>query len=216
MNYKILVNKNNKINDDYLSEVKLITTKNVDGIDVQLEEETYEAFLKLQKFLEEKGIIVGISSAFRTIERQKEIYQRFIEVYGKEYADAVVAPVGCSEHHTGLAVDINMQKEDGTWPVGNNELMAQEPELVKTHQFLAQFGFILRYPKDKENITGYPYEPWHLRFVGKETAKKIYAENCTLEEYLKREEEEKWNLKQLSEKDIQQEVTVIKKLKKKN
>ena len=50
MNYKILVNKNNKINDDYLSEVKLITTKNVDGIDVQLEEETYEAFLKLQKF----------------------------------------------------------------------------------------------------------------------------------------------------------------------
>lgn len=216
MNYKILVNKNHKIDNNYLLKVKLITTKNVDGIDVQLEKETYEAFLKLQKFLEKKGIIIGISSAFRTIERQEKIYQRFIEVYGKEYADAVVAPVGCSEHHTGLAVDINIQKEDGTWPVGNNELMSQEPELVKIHQFLAQFGFILRYPKEKEDITGYPYEPWHLRYVGKEIAKKIYAKNYTLEEYLKREEEEKWNLKQLSEKDTQQEVIVRKKLKKKN
>ena len=183
MNYKILVNKNNKIDDNYLSKVKLITTKNVDGIDVQLEEETYEAFLKLQKFLEEKGIIVGISSAFRTIERQKEIYQRFIEVYGKEYADAVVAPVGCSEHHTGLAVDINIQKEDGTWPVGNNELMAQEPELIKTHQFLAQFGFILRYPKDKERQTGYMFESWHYRYVGKKIAKYIHDNGITYDEY---------------------------------
>lgn len=193
MNYKILVNKNNKIDDNYLSKIKLITTKNVDGIDVQLEKKTYEAFLKLQKFLEEKNIIVGISSAFRTIERQEKIYQKFIEVYGKEYADAVVAPVRCSEHHTGLVVDINIQKEDGTWPIGNKELMSQEPELVKIHKFIAQFGFILRYPKEKEDITGYPYEPWHLRYVGKTTAKKIYKGNYTLEEYLEREEAEKWN-----------------------
>lgn len=185
MNYKILVNKNNKIDDNYLSKIKFISTKDIEGVDIKVEKETFEAFLKLKKFLEEKEIIIGIASAFRTIETQERIYQSFVDEYGKEYADAIVAPIGCSEHHTGLAIDINIKKDDDSWPIGNEELKDQESELIKTHQFLDQFGFILRYPKGKENITGYPYEPWHLRFVGINTAKKIYAENYTLEEYLK-------------------------------
>lgn len=184
MKYKVLVNKENKIKDNYLSKIELITTKDVDNLDIQVEKETYHAYLKLKKFLETKNIIIGISSAYRSKEYQQEIYDSFVKDYGKDYADKFVAPVGCSEHHTGLAIDINIKK-NGKWPSNNRELEKQEPSLRKIHKYLASYGFILRYPKDKENITGYPYEPWHIRYTGEIVAKIIESNNYTLEEYLK-------------------------------
>ncbi len=184
MKYKVLVNKENKIKDNYLSKIELITTKDVDNLDIQVEKETYHAYLKLKKFLETKNIIIGISSAYRSKEYQQEIYDSFVKDYGKDYADKFVAPVGCSEHHTGLAIDINI-KVNGKWPSNNRELEKQEPSLRKIHKYLASYGFILRYPKDKENITGYPYEPWHIRYTGEIVAKIIESNNYTLEEYLK-------------------------------
>lgn len=184
MKYKVLVNKENKIKDNYLSKIELITTKDVDNLDIQVEKETYHAYLKLKKFLETKNIIIGISSAYRSKEYQQEIYNSFVKDYGKDYADKFVAPVGCSEHHTGLAIDINIKK-NGKWPSNNRELEKQEPSLRKIHKYLASYGFILRYPKDKEDITGYPYEPWHIRYTGEIVAKIIESNNYTLEEYLK-------------------------------
>lgn len=184
MKYKVLVNKENKIKDNYLSKIELITTKDVDNLDIQVEKETYHAYLKLKKFLETKNIIIGISSAYRSKEYQQEIYDSFVKDYGKDYADKFVAPVGCSEHHTGLAIDINIKK-NGKWPSNNRELEKQEPSLRKIHKYLASYGFILRYPKDKEDITGYPYEPWHIRYTGEIVAKIIESNNYTLEEYLK-------------------------------
>ena len=184
MKYKVLVNKENKIKDNYLSKIELITTKDVDNLDIQVEKETYHAYLKLKKFLETKNIIIGISSAYRSKEYQQEIYDDFVKEYGKDYADKFVAPVGCSEHHTGLAIDINIKK-NGKWPSNNRELEKQEPSLRKIHKYLASYGFILRYPKDKEDITGYPYEPWHIRYTGEIVAKIIESNNYTLEEYLK-------------------------------
>ena len=183
MKYKVLVNKEHKIKDNYLSKIELITTKDVDNLDVQVEKEAYNAYLKLKKFLQNKKIIIGISSAYRSKKYQQEVYDEFVEKYGKDYADKVVAPVGCSEHHTGLAIDINI-KVNGAWPNGNKELMEQENYYKAIHKYFTSYGFILRYPKGKENITGYPYEPWHIRYVGKVVAKIIAKENYTLEEYL--------------------------------
>ncbi len=183
MKYKVLVNKEHKIKENYLSKIELITIKNIDNEDIQIEKETYNAYQKLEKFLKTKNIIIGISSAYRSKEYQQEIYDDFVKEYGAEYANKIVAPVGCSEHHTGLAIDINIKK-NGKWPANNKELEKQEPSLRKIHKYLASYGFILRYPKDKENITGYPYEPWHIRYVGKVVAKIIEKENYTLEEYL--------------------------------
>lgn len=184
MKYKVLVNKEHKIKENYLSKIELITIKNIDNEDIQIEKETYNAYQKLEKFLKTKNIIIGISSAYRSKEYQQEIYDSFVKDYGKDYADKFVAPVGCSEHHTGLAIDINIKK-NGKWPSNNRELEKQEPSLRKIHKYLASYGFILRYPKDKENITGYPYEPWHIRYTGEIVAKIIESNNYTLEEYLK-------------------------------
>lgn len=184
MKYKVLVNKENKIKDNYLSKIELITTKDVDNLDIQVEKETYHAYLKLKKFLETKNIIIGISSAYRSKEYQQEIYDSFVKDYGKDYADKFVAPVGCSEHHTGLAIDINI-KVNGAWPKDNYELMKQEKTFKTIHKYLSTYGFILRYPDEKEDITGYPYEPWHIRYTGEIVAKIIESNNYTLEEYLK-------------------------------
>ena len=183
MKYKVLVNKENKIKDKFLSRIELITTKDVDDLDVQVEKETYSAYLKLKEFLATKNVIIGIASAYRSEEYQQEIYDGYVKEYGKAYADKVVAPVGCSEHHTGLAIDINI-KVNGAWASNNNELMKQVEHYKAIHKYLADYGFILRYPEEKEDITGYPYEPWHIRYTGKTVAKIIEKENYTLEEYL--------------------------------
>ena len=183
MKYKVLVNKENKIKDNFLSKIELITTKDVDGEEIQVEKETYNAYLELKKFLETKNVIIGISSAYRSKDYQQDIYESFIEKYGKDYADKVVAPVGCSEHHTGLALDINIMK-DGKWPESNPELMEDEESYKAIHQYLANYGFILRYPLGKEEITGIQYEPWHFRYVGTDAAEVITNQNITLEEFV--------------------------------
>lgn len=184
MKYKVLVNKEHKIKENYLSKIELITIKNIDNEDIQIEKETYNAYQKLEKFLKTKNIIIGISSAYRSKEYQQEIYDDFVKEYGKDYADKFVAPVGCSEHHTGLAIDINI-KVNGAWPKDNYELMKQENMFKTIHKYLSTYGFILRYPDEKEDITGYPYEPWHIRYTGEIVAKIIESNNYTLEEYLK-------------------------------
>lgn len=182
--YLVLVNRDNKIDYNFILNVDLVSTKDIDGETIYLEKKTLEQYNKLKNFLYDKGFIIGISSAYRGIERQKEIFEEFCVRYGEDYAHKTVAPVRCSEHHTGLAVDINLCI-DGKWPNGNYELMDQESELVKIHKYLHKFGFILRYPKGKEKITQYDYESWHIRYVGEHVAKTIYEENITFEEYLR-------------------------------
>jgi D-alanyl-D-alanine carboxypeptidase len=122
-------------------------------------------------------------SGFRSYNYQKKLYNSSVETDGEEYAQRYSAKPGHSEHQTGLAFDLGGQME--YW---------LEPEFADTEEgiWLAEnahrFGFILRYPKDKEHITGYAYEPWHFRYVGEDHAKRIYEENLTLEEYLLEEE----------------------------
>lgn len=178
----VLVNKKNPIKENFLKKVELIETKNIENKKVLIEKTTYEAYLELAEFLKSKAITIGIESAYRNFESQQQIYDDFVVEYSKEYADSIVAPVGRSEHHTGLAIDLNVMVNN-KWQQDNEELMNQEMIFKEIHKYLHQFGFILRYPNKKENITTYPYEPWHIRYVGKVVAKIIYEKDWTLEEY---------------------------------
>ena len=103
--------------------------------------------------------------------------------YGMDYANKYVAMPGTSEHHTGQAIDLIIKKDD-KWIVDNNELCNEVEIFDKIHRSLKYFGFILRYPKGKEDVTGFPYEPWHIRYVSEEVAMNIG--NKTLEEYLEK------------------------------
>lgn len=181
--YLVLVNKENPISSDYISTVHLCDIENVDGGVYQVEETTKKAFESLRSDLMEKGVEIGVDSAYRSVERQQEIMDEFIRDYGEDYAKKTVAIPGTSEHHTGLVIDL-VPKVNGEWVVENEDMLKETEIFAEIHKALAEFGFIVRYPQGKEDITGYSYEPWHIRYVGKEAAEKISKQGITLEEYL--------------------------------
>ncbi len=183
MNYLTLVNKDNKIKDSYYKQVKLIETINVEDEKTEVEEKTYENYLELKEFLKKKNIIIGIDTAYRDEKYQQEIWDDFYETKGEDYCHKYVAPVGCSEHHTGLAIDISLKKNN-IFLTDGGDLLKYDEDFKKIHPYLKDFGFILRYPEGKESITGYSYEPWHIRYVGKIPAQIISENNLCLEEYL--------------------------------
>lgn len=121
------------------------------------------------------GAKLNIISGFRSYDYQEKIYKIYIKEFGEKKTNTFSAKPGHSEHQTGLAIDIC---EDSDQFIGSKED-------IWLQQNAHKFGFIIRYPKGKEHITGYKYEPWHLRYVGRKHAKKIYCGNITLEEYLK-------------------------------
>ena len=135
-----------------------------------------ENFNKMQSDARNEGISLEYVSKFRNYSSQASIYNRYVQNDGQASADSKSARPGHSEHQTGLAADINSlyqswgQTAEGKW-LNNN---------------CYKYGFIIRYPKGKESITGYMYEPWHIRYVGVELATKLYNNGnwITLEEYL--------------------------------
>lgn len=175
IDYLVLVNKLNALPEDYESKLELVTEVNTVGDSVVVEKKAYEAYLELKKdVLENAGIEIQLDSAYRSVAAQQDIMDRFTEKYGADYAMKTVAKPGYSEHHTGLAIDLyfTLAGQD----VYYNEDMVQYPEVwEKIHARLADHGFILRYLEGKEHITGYGYEPWHVRYVGVEVAKQIMA-----------------------------------------
>ena len=180
----LLVNKDNLFNEDDLNNLKFIEYERFDEKIFYIERETLYHFEMLQAHLKIEGIEIEIDDAYRSLETQENIFLKFMKKYGIDYASSVVAMPGTSEHHTGQAIDIIIKK-DGKWLFENEDLLKEDKTLKKIHKVLKYFGFILRYPKGKEDITGYPYEPWHIRYIGVEDANKIG--NLTLEEYLKKE-----------------------------
>ena len=143
--------------------------------------DTYAAFQELVQAAANDGISIYLSSGFRSYELQSQIYNNYVSTYGKETADTFSARPGYSEHQTGMAIDVNIVDDSfiGT------------PEAIWIEAHCEEFGFILRYPYGKQEVTGYKYEPWHIRYIGKENAKALRAEadkrddvNLTLEEYL--------------------------------
>ena len=184
--YLVLVNKKSKIRDDWEDIIQLVRIKNVWSEDIKIEKETYKQYISLEKALKEDGINIKLDSAYRSVQSQQELWDKWVNdpEKGLAYVKKFVAAPGYSEHHTGLAIDICLEK-DGELVYDNNKMLADIETFLKIHTKLADYGFILRYLKGKEDTTGYTYEPWHIRYVGsKKIAKEIMENNLTLEEYL--------------------------------
>ncbi len=147
---------------------------------VVLRQEAEIAYEKLvEAALEEKGIHIVAIAAYRSYEYQRSLYNYYLPIYGQELCDLYYARPGQSEHNSGLAIDITFDHINYT-EIANYE--AYDWILENMHQF----GFILRYPFEKQDITRYGYESWHLRYVGEEAATIMYQNNWCLEEYLAR------------------------------
>ncbi len=186
IDYFVLVNKENKLPDEWEDKLETVTIKNSLGDDVEVEKRAYEAYSMLKEDLASEGIFVELDSARRSVAAQQRIWDDFTVKYGEEYTKRYVAVPGYSEHHTGLALDLYLVIDGAD--VYENEDMVEYPEIwAQIHEKLADYGFILRYLDGKESITGYGYEPWHIRYVrSKDAARFIMDHGDTLEEYLGR------------------------------
>lgn len=132
------------------------------------------AFEQLCDAAAAEGLNIYDGSDFRDYAYQVKIYNNYCELYGWEKADTFSARPGHSEHQTGLTIDCNTI----------DDAFGETPEAAWLAEHCAEYGFIIRFPKGKEEITGYKYEPWHIRYVGADTAREIQKYDLTLEEYL--------------------------------
>lgn len=182
--YLVLVNKTHQLPANWEAKITLVVDKDPWGDDVIIEEETLEQFKKLQEALLKEGVDIRLDSVYRSVDDQINLWNYFKEQYGEDYCKQYVAAPGYSEHHTGLAVDVCMMI-DGEPDNDNDHMIANRDLFAKVHALMPEYGFILRYREDKEDVTGYSYEPWHLRYVGSPSvAKEITEKGLTLEEYL--------------------------------
>ena len=172
----ILINKFNHISKSY-------TPKNIIAVSVQyaygsnsITEETMEAFKNMFYAAKKEDLTLIITSSYRDYETQDTLWNQYANAYGQDYADSVSARAGYSEHQSGYAIDIVTYNA-----VLNNFEKTDEFKWLQKHAH--EYGFILRYPKDKEDITGYDYESWHYRYVGTEVAKSIKEKGITYDEY---------------------------------
>lgn len=182
MNYVLLVNKNKKVKDDFSKKFKFILCKNIRDEDIYVEEKSFAAYQNLRNYLKSINIDIGIDTAYRSFEEQEQVIKTYLEKYGEDYTKNYVAEVSTSEHHTGLAIDISVKENDKY--LSEKEELEKDYLFSEIHKVLHNFGFILRYGKEKEAITKYSYEPWHIRYVGVIPATIMYQNNLSLEEYL--------------------------------
>ena len=171
-----LVNKYHYLDENYVPEgvEKASNWYAYDGI--LAAGESYRAFIKMFNAAKEDNINLILNSGYRSYADQKAVYEDFDKNYGEEYADNYAARAGYSEHQTGFAYDI---VSPGTMGEDFDKTEAFEWLQENAHKY----GFILRYPKDKEEYTGFKYESWHYRYVGEDTARIIKKEGITFDEY---------------------------------
>lgn len=173
----ILVNKHNYLKEDYVPENLKNLSSTYALSNMKMVEEAANAFESLSKDASKENYKVIAMSTYRSYEYQVDLYNKYVKSDGKEAADTYSGRPGNSEHQTGLAVDVYNQTETYT-----NFEKTKEYNWMQENAY--KYGFILRFPKDKENETGYEFESWHYRYVGKEIAKYIHKHNITLEEYI--------------------------------
>ncbi len=142
--------------------------------DPGLLEVTEKAFERMCDDAAEEGYDLYIGSGYRSYQSQVESYDSIVTGYSQEYADIISARPGHSEHQSGYTIDCNT--------IDNTFIEEGVGQWVQEH--CAEYGFIVRYPEDKTEITGYAYESWHLRYVGVDAAREITEQGLCLEEYL--------------------------------
>ncbi|MGL5694962.1 MAG: M15 family metallopeptidase [Peptostreptococcaceae bacterium] len=175
----LIVNNDNKLGKDYkpkdLVKVNIPFIEGTTKEEQQLEKEVAQSLETLAIEAKSQGIKFLGTSGYRSFESQSNVYRARVKSQGVKKANEYVAKPGESEHQTGLCIDLT---NEDRWFVE----VTQEAKWLKDNAH--KFGFILRYPKGKEHITGKNYEPWHIRYVGIEAAKEMYESNLTLEEYI--------------------------------
>lgn len=142
--------------------------------DPGVDSEAYAALQEMFDAAAKDGISLWLASGYRSYSHQEGLYNRYVAEDGQAAADRYSARPGHSEHQTGLAFDLNLLKQS----------FGTSPEGIWLAEHCHEYGFIIRYPEGKEAVTGYMYEPWHVRYLGKENAGKVYASGLCLEEYL--------------------------------
>ena len=181
MDRTILVNRDNPLPSDYLNSVEIAFIEVTEDFSVPLEKEAAENYLQLKQRLDSLGIHVEALSGLRTQKTQERIWRDNVAAHGESRTIQYVAKPGFSEHQTGLALDLTLYDEQ-EYIVDDDDVEAYSV----IHPHLHEFGFILRYPAGKEDVTGFAFEPWHIRYVGKEAADVMYKNGLTLEEYVSR------------------------------
>ncbi|NHC40750.1 M15 family metallopeptidase [Bacillus sp. MM2020_1] len=180
----VLVNKQNKLPPSYqpsdLIYPDIPFTFKQKTEKRQMRAQAGAAIEKLFAGAKRQGVILLGVSAYRSHAAQTALFNYYVDLDGYEAASAYSAAPGTSEHETGLAIDVT--GGDGTCAAEDCFEGTKEATWLQNHA--AEYGFIIRYPKGKDSITGYQYEPWHLRFVGKDIAQNIMSSGITLEEYL--------------------------------
>ena len=179
----ILVNKQNRAPAVPVTLVKPDVTPTSEAVseNIYMRPEAAQALESLFEGAAQAGLTLYATSGFRSYSTQKAIFDRKAAERGETAANRSVAKAGYSEHQTGLAMDIEGQS---TLNTGLTEAFGESPEGIWVAQHCHEYGFIIRYPEDKTDITGYIYEPWHLRYVGLEAAQEISELDVTLEEYI--------------------------------
>lgn len=183
--YTVLVNREYLISKDYIP--KDLVIPNISFSFYGRYEKSYmrqraaNAVEDLFAGAKKKGYILKGVSAYRSYERQKQIYDNNVRSRGTTQTDKVSAIPGSSEHQTGLSIDVS--SDSVGCAIETSFGSTKEGKWLKKNCY--KYGFIIRYPKDKTKITGYSYEPWHIRYVGKNLAKYLYENKLTLEEYYK-------------------------------
>ena len=164
---------------DYVpSDLEPINNKYNKGFNNKMRHTARVAFEEMCEAALKDNIIIYSGSAYRSYNYQLNLYNRYVSIDGKTKAETYSARAGYSEHQTGLATDImnkdleyiSANHKEYTWLINNSY----------------KYGFHLRYPKGKENITGYMYEEWHFRYLGKEVATYLYENDLTYDEYVAR------------------------------
>ncbi|EPY2272088.1 M15 family metallopeptidase [Clostridium sporogenes] len=178
----LLVNRQNRLYETYLPKDLIVPNirfiSNGDPEVRKIRKVAGEALEKLFNAAETENIVLLGVSGYRNYSYQVNVYNNSVYRNGKQHADKYVAQPGTSEHQTGLAIDIV-----------SNEYTNLDEIFVNTRAYkwlkenCYKYGFIIRYPKGKEDITGYKFEPWHIRYVGIDVATEIMNRNITLEEY---------------------------------
>ena len=171
----MLVNKYNYVSNNFKPD-NLVKVSKFAVNNMYLNKTCMEAFISLASDALKEGYNIRAISTYRTYDYQNNLYNKYAKKDGVDKADTYSARPGFSEHHTGLAIDVDNIKTNF-----NNFQDTDEFKWMQENAY--KYGFILRYPSDKVDITGYMYEPWHYRYVGREIAKIIKEKNLTFEEY---------------------------------
>ena len=169
-----LVNKYNKLPDNYEIDDLVTLDEEYSSRGAKIREIAYKNLKVMFDKAREDGINLNVISGYRTSEKQNTLFNNSVKKNGIEHALMYSAKMGHSEHQLGLAIDINTTQESFK--------NTNEYKWLKNNSY--KYGFIERYKENKENITGFAYEPWHYRYIGIDNATKVFTENITYEEYV--------------------------------